>query len=135
MKELNLSDATGSPSLDELHDRWDTTLAYLRQNRNQYPPVQVWHIFRLDLLNQSFEMRQELRASCVARVKQLKDLMYHEEQHKQRKKLEEEERLAWEAEHERRHNDPKTLEYHIAKAQENKRRAREVEHERTTSET
>jgi hypothetical protein len=39
----------------------------------------------------------ELRAWCVTRVKQLKDLVYREEQRKQRKKIEEEESLAWEA--------------------------------------
>jgi hypothetical protein len=45
-----------------------------------------------------FESRYDLRARCVARVKQLKDLLYHEEQCQQRKKIEEEEeRLAREA--------------------------------------
>jgi hypothetical protein len=33
--ELKLSDTTGSPSLDELCDHRDTTLAYWRQNRGQ----------------------------------------------------------------------------------------------------
>jgi hypothetical protein len=33
--ELKLSDTTGSPSLDELCDHRDTTLAYCRQNRGQ----------------------------------------------------------------------------------------------------
>jgi hypothetical protein len=36
----------------------------------------------------------ELRAWCVTGVKQLKDLVYREEQRKQRKKIEEEESLA-----------------------------------------
>ena len=83
-RELNLSDITGNPSVEELHDRHDTALTYWRQNRQQ------------------------------------------------RKKLEEEKRLAWEAEQRRRRGDPKTWEYHIAKAEENKRRAAR---EGTTSET
>jgi hypothetical protein len=55
----------------------------------------------------------------VATVKQLKDLVYHEEQHQQHKKVEEEKRLAWEAEQQRKRDDPKTWEYHIAKAEVN----------------
>jgi hypothetical protein len=51
MKELNLSNIIGSPSLDELRDHRDTTSAYWRQNCGQYPPKCVWDIFRLDLLN------------------------------------------------------------------------------------
>jgi hypothetical protein len=54
-------------------------------------------MFSLELLNQSFETRHELRAWCVVRVKQLKDHVYHEEKRKHRKKIEEEERLSWEA--------------------------------------
>jgi hypothetical protein len=80
MKELNFSDTTGSPSLDELRDRRDRALAYWRQNCDHYLSKWVWHIFRLDLLNQSFQIRQELRAWCVTSVKQLKDHVYREEQ-------------------------------------------------------
>jgi hypothetical protein len=71
----------------------------------------------------------------VARVKQLKDLVYREKQRQQRKKIEVEERLAQEVKQQRRRNDPRTWVYHIAKAEENKRCAIEAEHEGTTSET
>ena len=131
-RELNLSDITGNPSVEELHDRHDTALTYWRQNRRQYPPERVWDKFHFDLQYKSFESRHELRAWCVARLKQLNDPVYREEQRQQRKKLEEEKRLAWEAEQRRRRGDPKTWEYHIAKAEENKRRAAR---EGTTSET
>jgi hypothetical protein len=47
---LNLSDLTGNPSLDELHDHHETTLPYWRQNRGQYPPEWIWDIFYFDLL-------------------------------------------------------------------------------------
>jgi glycyl-tRNA synthetase beta subunit len=71
-------------------------------------------------------------AWCVARVKQLKDLMYLEEQ---RKKVEEAKRLAREAEQQRRHEDPRTWEYHFAKAEEKNRHARVAELEGTTSDS
>jgi hypothetical protein len=71
----------------------------------------------------------------VARVKQLKDLVYLEEQHQQQKKNEEEERLVREVEQQRKRNDPKCWEYHIAKAEENIRQDIEAEHEGMTSET
>jgi hypothetical protein len=61
--------------------------------------------------------------------------VYHKKQRKQWKKIEEEERLAWEVEQQRRRNDPKIWEYHIAKAEENNKPAREAEREETTSET
>jgi hypothetical protein len=41
-RELNLSNQSGNPSLDELHDHEDTTLAYWRQNHRQYPPKRGW---------------------------------------------------------------------------------------------
>jgi hypothetical protein len=97
LREWNLSDTIENPSLDELHDHQDITLAYWRQNHGQYPPEQVWGIFRLDLLNKSFKTKHELWAWCVTRVKQLKDPMYCEEQRKQQKKIKEE-RLAWKVE-------------------------------------
>jgi hypothetical protein len=81
--ELNLSDLSGNPSLDELHDREDTTLAYWRQNHRQYPPELVWNKFHFDLLYKSFESWHELRAWCVARVNQLNDLVYLDEQQQQ----------------------------------------------------
>jgi hypothetical protein len=71
----------------------------------------------------------------VARVKQLKDLVYHEKQRQQRKKIEVEERLAQEVEQQRRRNDPRTWVYHIAKVEENMRCAIEAEHEGMTLET
>jgi hypothetical protein len=46
-------------------------------------------------------------------VKQLKDNVYREEQHKKRKKREKDKRLAREAEEGKRSNDPKTSQYHI----------------------
>jgi hypothetical protein len=52
-------------------------------------------------------------------MKQLKDLMYREEQRQQRMKVEKEKRLAWEAEQQRRSDTPDTWEYHISKAKEN----------------
>jgi hypothetical protein len=55
---------------------------YERVEFVKYPPEQVWIIFRLDLLNHSFETRQELRAWCVTRIKQLKDPVYQEVQRK-----------------------------------------------------
>jgi hypothetical protein len=50
------------------------------------------------------------------------------------KKVEEEKRLAWETEQQKRREDPKTWEYHIAKAEENNRRARAAERKGTTFE-
>jgi hypothetical protein len=125
-RELNLLDLTGNPSLEELHDHHDMWLVYWRQNRGKYPLEQVWDKFSSDLLHKSFESRLELQIWCVTRVKQLKYPVYREEQHKQWKKVEEEERLAYEAEHQRRCNDPINWEYHIAKAQEKNRCAREA---------
>jgi hypothetical protein len=80
-RELNLfeHDAT----LDDLHDEHNKTLAYWRQNRRQYPPERVWDKYYYNLLFKSFESRHELRAWCEAREKQLKDLMYLEEQRQQ----------------------------------------------------
>jgi DNA-directed RNA polymerase specialized sigma24 family protein len=43
--------------------------------------------------------------------------------------------LAWEAEHQRRRDDPKTWEYHITKAEEKNQRRRAAERDITTSET
>ncbi len=44
-RELNLFDLKGNEGLEELHDNHDTTLAYWRQNRRQYPPERVWDRF------------------------------------------------------------------------------------------
>jgi hypothetical protein len=56
--------------------------------------VWLWVIFYYDLLCKSFESRYELQDWCLARLKQLNDPMYCEEQ---RLKDEEEKRLAQEA--------------------------------------
>jgi hypothetical protein len=134
-RELNLSDLSGDPSLDELHDREDTALAYWRQNHRQYPPVRLWNKFHFDLLYKSLTSRHDLRAWCVARVKQLKDLMYLEGQHQQRKKVEEAERLAREVEQQRRREIPGTYEYYFAKQEEVNICARVAVFGGTTSET
>jgi hypothetical protein len=60
--------------------------------------------------------------------------MYCEEQHKQWKKVEKEDRLVWETEQQRRRDDPKTWEYHIAKVEEKNRHVKEVECEGMTFE-
>jgi hypothetical protein len=114
-RELNLVDPTGNSSLDEFHDHHDTTLAYWRQNRRQYPPERVWDKFYFDLLFKFFASRHELRDWCVARVKQLKDPVYIEEQRQQRKKVEEAKRLAREAEQQRDCETPRTWKHYFAK--------------------
>jgi hypothetical protein len=134
-RELNISEFKGDEGLEELNDRHDMALAYWRHNCGQYPPERVWDRFHFDLLYKSFESRYELQAWCVARVKQLKDHVYLEEQRQQRKKVEEEKRLAWEVEQQRSREDPRTWEYHIAKAKENNRRRKAAKREGTTSET
>jgi hypothetical protein len=59
------------------------TPAYWRQDGREYPLEVVWDKYYFDLLRKSFESRHELRALCEAREKQLKDLVYLEEQHQQ----------------------------------------------------
>jgi hypothetical protein len=76
------------------------------------------------LLYKSFESRHEL-----------KDHVYHEEQHQQWKKVKEAVKLAWEAEQQRRRVDHITWEYHIARAEEKNRRARVAKLEGMTSKT
>jgi hypothetical protein len=110
-RELNLYVSDGD-TLEDLQDRHETTLAYWRQNHQQYPPEWLWDTFYYDLLRKSFESRYELRAWCLARLKQLKDPMYLEEQ---RLKVEEVKRLAWEAERQRRRETPGTWEHYFAK--------------------
>jgi hypothetical protein len=68
-------------------------------------------------------------------MKQLKDLVYFKEQRQQWKKVVKEKRLAWEIEQQRRHDDPKTLEYHTSKVEEKNRHVRAAECEGMTSET
>jgi hypothetical protein len=109
-RELNLY-ASGGDTLEDLQDRTKTTLAYWRQNRRQYPPARLWDIFYYDLLCKSFESRYELHDWCKARLQQLNDLMYVEEQ---RRKAEEEKRLVQEAELKRRRETPGTWEHYKA---------------------
>jgi hypothetical protein len=90
-RELNLFEHNGT--LDDSHDEHDKALTYWRQNRQQYPPDWIWDKYYYDLLFKSFESMHELRAWCEAWEKQLKDLMYLEEQRKQHMKAEEEKRL------------------------------------------
>jgi hypothetical protein len=100
--------ASDGDTLEDLQDHTETALAYWRQNRQQYPPARLWDIFYYDLLHKSFESRYELWDWCKARLQQLNDLVYVEEQ---RHKTEEEKRLAQEAELKRRHETPETLEH------------------------
>jgi hypothetical protein len=86
-RELNLFDLLGNETLEDLQDHHDMALSYWRQNRRQYPPERVCNKFHFNLLYKSFESRHELQALCIARVKQLKDLMYREEQYQQRRRL------------------------------------------------
>jgi hypothetical protein len=72
---------------------------------------------------------------CVARVKQLKDLMYLEEQRQQRKKVEEAKRLPWETKEQRRCEDPKTWKHYFAKVEEANIHAKAADLEGTTFET
>jgi hypothetical protein len=60
-RELNISEFKGDEGLEELNDHHNTTLAYWRQNRGQYPPEWGWDRFHFDLLYMSFESRHELR--------------------------------------------------------------------------
>jgi hypothetical protein len=109
-RELNLY-ASGGDTLEDLQDRTKTTLAYWRQNRRQYPPARLWDIFYYDLLCKSFESRYELHNWCKAKLQQLNDPMYVEEQ---RRKAEEEKRLVQEAELKRRRETPGTWEHYKA---------------------
>jgi hypothetical protein len=118
--------------LEDLQDRTETTMAYWRQNHRQYPLVRLWDIFYYDLLCKSFKSRYDLRDWCKARLQQLNDLMYVEEQ---RRKAEEEKRLAQEAELKRRRETPGTWEHYKAQCDEVDRRAREANAAGTTSET
>jgi hypothetical protein len=89
-RELNLY-ASGGDMLEDLQDHTETAMTYWRQNRRQYPPVRLWDIFYYDLLYKYFESRYELHDWCKARLRQLNDPVYVEEQ---RHKAEEEKRLA-----------------------------------------
>jgi hypothetical protein len=84
------------------------------------------------LLLKSFELRYELRDWCKARLQQLNDLMYVEEQ---RHKAEEEKRLAQEAGLKKRRETTGTWEHYNAQCDEANRRAREAEAGGMTSET
>jgi hypothetical protein len=81
--------------LEDMQDHTETALAYWRQNRRQYPSARLWDIFYYDLLCKSFESRYELWDWCKARLQQLNNPVYVEEQWH---KAEEEKWLAQEAE-------------------------------------
>jgi hypothetical protein len=130
-RELNLY-ASGGDTMEDSQDRRETALTYWRQHHRQYLPARLWNIFYYYLLCKSFESRYELRDWCLARLKQLKDPMYLEEQ---RLKAEEEKRLAWVVEEQRRRETPGTWEHYNARQEEANRRAREANAVGTTSET
>jgi hypothetical protein len=96
-RELNLFKLCGNETLDDLHHQHNTTLMYWRKNRWQYPSEGVWDKYYFELLRMTFESRHELWAWCEARDKQLKDIVYLEEQCQVQMKDEEEKRLAQEA--------------------------------------
>jgi hypothetical protein len=129
-RELNLYTSDGD-TLEDLQDRTKTALVYWRQNRRQYPPTRLWDIFYYDLLYKSFGSRYELRDWCKARPQQLNDPIYIEEQ---RRKAEEEKRLAQEAKLKRRRETPGTWEHYQAQCEEADRHAREADARGTTSE-
>jgi hypothetical protein len=122
-RDLNLY-AFNSDMLEDLQDHHETTMKYWRQNHRQYPPERLWGKFYFDLLHKPFESRHELWAWCLERVKQMKDPMYLKEQHQQLMQTEEEKRLAWEAEQQRRRETPGTWEHYIVKQEEANRRDR-----------
>jgi hypothetical protein len=88
--------------------------------------------FYYDLLCKSFESRYELWDWCRARLQQLNDPVYVEEQWC---KVEEEKRLAQEAELKRRRETPRTWEHYKAQCDEANRCARETDAGGMTSET
>jgi hypothetical protein len=134
MRELNLFKHCGNEIVDDLHRQHDMALVYWRKNRRQYPLERVWDKYYFDLLCKSFESRHELRACCEAREKQMKDLMYLEEQRQQQMKAEEEKRLAQEGEQHRRRETLDTWEHNFVKQEEANRHAREADLGGTTSE-
>jgi hypothetical protein len=87
------------------------------------------------LLHKIFKSRHELWAWCEAREKQLKDLVYLEEQHQLQMKAEQEKRLAQEAEQQRRRETSGTWEHYFVKQEEANRHAREADLGGMTSET
>jgi hypothetical protein len=82
-RDLNLFELCGNETMDDLHNQHDMTLAYWRQNHQQYPHEWVWDKYYFDLLRKSFESRHELWAWCEAKEKWLKDLVYLEEERQQ----------------------------------------------------
>jgi hypothetical protein len=68
-RELNLFKLCSNETLDNLHRQHDTSLAYWRKNRRQYPPEEVWDTYYFDLLRMIFESRHELWAWYEAREK------------------------------------------------------------------
>jgi hypothetical protein len=91
---LHLFELCGNGTMDDLHDEHDKALAHWRQNHRQYLPEWVCDKYYFNLIHKSFESRHELQAWCESREKQLKDLVYLEEQCQQQMNAEEEKRLA-----------------------------------------
>jgi hypothetical protein len=130
-RELNLY-ASGGDTLEDLQNHSKMALAYWRQNHHLYPPAWLWDIFYYDLLRKSFESRYELRDWCKARMQQLNDHVYVEDQWH---KAEEEKWLAQKAGLKRRRETPGTCEYYKAQCDEANRRAREADAGGMISET
>jgi hypothetical protein len=119
-------------TFEDLQDRTEMALMYWRQNRRQYHLAWLWDIFYYDLLHKSFESRYELRDWCKARLQQLNDPVYVEEQWR---KVEKEKRLAQEAGLKRSRETPGTREHYKAQCDEVNRRAREADAGGMASET
>jgi hypothetical protein len=81
IKRVDFFKLCGNETLDDLHRQHDTALVYWRWNHRQYPPEGVWDKYYFKLLRTTFESSHELWAWCEAREKQLKDIVYLEEQH------------------------------------------------------
>jgi hypothetical protein len=61
-------------------------------------PERVCDIFHHELAFKSFPTMKEMNDWCLARLKQLRDPTYHEEQRKKRQLKKEDGRKSWEAE-------------------------------------
>ncbi len=107
-RQLNLFKLCDNEMLDNIHRQDDMALVYQRKNHRQYPDEGVWDKYYFDLLCMTFESRHELWAWCEARERQLKFLVYLDEQHRQQMKAKEDKRLAQEAKQQRRRETPST---------------------------
>jgi hypothetical protein len=94
--------------------------------------VRLWDIFYYDLLYKYFESRYELQDWCKARLQQLNDPVYVEEQWR---KAEKENWLSQKAKLKRRRETPGTWKHYQARREEADRRAREADAGDMTFET